>query len=150
MIHSAASYFSRLMSVRIFLVSLAFLVLPGQAFATELLLFAGKSHDKFVGCLNCSRYDDQSVWNKYGTYGSKYNNESIWNKYGSYGSKYENMSPWNKYANEAPVIVDREGNYYGKFTSNKYDDQTKIEWALWLLNNKDYVVENFDEVRAKF
>ena len=86
----------------------------------DLLLFGGNSHDDFLGCFDCSKYDSDSICNKYGTYGSKYNSDSIWNKYGTYGSKYSTSSPWNKYSsgNDVPVLVDRSGNFYGYFTIN--------------------------------
>ena len=41
----------------------------------DLLLFGGNSHDDFLGCYDCSKYDSDSICNKYGTYGSKYNYE---------------------------------------------------------------------------
>lgn len=110
------------------------------------LLFGGKNHDKFLGCLNCNKYDNSSIWNKYGKFGSKYDSDSIWNKYGTYGSKYNNESPWNKYSTESPVIVDHSGKYYGKFTTNKYDDQTRIKSILWILENHEYIMENIDDV----
>jgi hypothetical protein len=88
----------------------------------ELLLFGGYGHDDFLGCYDCSKYDSDSICNKYGTYGSKYSSDSIWNKYGTYGSKYSTSSPWNKYSsgNDVPVLVDRSGNFYGYFTINCY------------------------------
>ena len=88
----------------------------------ELLLFGGYGHDDFLGCYDCSKYDSDSICNKYGTYGSKYSSDSIWNKYGTYGSKYSSSIPWNKYSsgNDVPVLVDRSGNFYGYFTINCY------------------------------
>ena len=124
----------------------------GSVFADEpiLLLFGGSNHDKFLGCLNCSKHDSSSIWNKYSEYGSKYNADCIWNKYGTYGSKYNSESPWNKYSTDAPVVVDKDGNFYGYFTLNKYNNQTKIKWLVWILENYEYVMDNFDEVRDKF
>ena len=124
----------------------------GPALAAEpvLLLFGGKSHDKFLGCLNCSKHDSSSIWNKYGDYGSKYNSDSIWNRHGTYGSKYNSASPWNKYSSDGPVVVDPDGNFYGYFTLNKYKNQTDIKWLVWVLENREYVMKNFDEIRNKF
>ena len=89
---------------------------------SNILLFSGHNNDDFLGCYDCSKYDSDSICNKYGTYGSKYTSNSIWNKYGSYGSKYSSSSPWNKFSSsdDVPVLVDRQGNYYGYFTINKY------------------------------
>ena len=84
--------------------------------SADFLLFDGKT---FLGCLNCSKYDSGSICNKYGVYGSKYSS-NIWNKYGTYGSKYSSSSPWNKYSSSGPKIVDKSGNYYGRFSINRY------------------------------
>ena len=128
-----------------------FLLFGGVTHAGQpvLLLFGGSNRDKFLGCLSCSKYDSSSIWNKYGEYGSKYNTDSIWNKYGTYGSKYNSESHWNKYSSDGPVVVDKDGNFYGYFTRNKYNNQTKIKWLVWILDNYEYVMENLDEVRDK-
>lgn len=133
--------------------AVAFLVFfCGMAEAREptLLLFGGNNHDTFLGCLNCSKRDSSSIWNKYGEHGSKYKADSIWNKYGTYGSKYNQLSPWNKYSRSGPVVVDPDGNFYGYFTRNKFNNQTKIKWLVWILENHEYVMDNFDEIRNKF
>lgn len=85
-----------------------------------LHIYGGSNHDVYLGCLNCNKYDQNSIWNAYGTYGSKYNSNSIWNAYGTYGSKYNAYSPWNAYSNDSPVIVDKDGDFYGYFTTNRY------------------------------
>ena len=97
---------------------LLLLFIPLFSFSQELLLFS--DDNKFLGCLNCSEYSSESICNKYGTYGSKYNSESIWNQYGTYGSKYNSESPWNEYSSSGPKIVDKDGNYYGRFSINTY------------------------------
>jgi hypothetical protein len=89
----------------------------------SLHIYGGKDHDVYLGCLNCSKYDQNSIWNQYGTYGSKYNASSIWNKYGDYGGKYSDTSPFNLYASTPPVIVDKDGGFYGYFTVNTYKDK---------------------------
>lgn len=96
-------------------------VAASSANAKQLFLFGGKGHDIFLGCINCSKYDDGSICNKYGS-GNKYAEDSIFNRYGTFGSKYSEASPWNKYAtgNTVPVIVDDDGNFYGYFSINKY------------------------------
>ena len=76
----------------------------------------GEDHDVFLGYLNKSPIDSESIWNKYGSYGNKYNSNSIWNKYGTYGNKYSNESPWNKYSKSCPILVDSNGRSYGYFS----------------------------------
>ncbi len=91
--------------------------------STTLLIYGGKEHDEYLGKLNASKYDSESIWNQYGKYGSRYNSKSIWNQYGTYGSKYNNNSPFNDYASYPPILVDKNGKFYGYFTSNKYKRQ---------------------------
>ncbi len=104
---------------------LFFTIVAGVLFANianaeQILLYGGKGHNKFLGCLTCNQYDSTSIWNEYGTYGSQYNTDSIWNEYGTYGSEYSNDSPWNEYAQPNVALVDKKGNFYGYFTCNKY------------------------------
>ena len=103
------------------LLSLALLLLASPATAQSLLLYGGTNHEKFLGCLNCSKYDSDSICNEYGK-GSEYYSNSIFNEYGTYGSKYSSASPWNKYSSDdsVPVVVDPDGKFYGYFTINKY------------------------------
>ncbi len=111
----------------------------------ELLLFGGKNHNVFLGCLNCGKLASDSVWNRYGSNGSRYSDTSIWNRYGTYGSKYSDESPWNPYGQTPPVIVDRAGNFYGYFTANKYfPKRTSIEAFLQLIENHDAIMNDFD------
>lgn len=102
--------------------------------AQDLLLFGGRDNKTFLGSLT-SKYDQDSILNKYGDYGSKYSTNSIWNEYGDFGSKYSDYCPWNSYANNPPIIVDEEGNFYGYFTVNKYKtNRTRVKWILEFLD----------------
>jgi hypothetical protein len=116
------------------------MVLPLGSAAQALLLFGGENHDVFLGCLNCSEYDADSIWNEYGTYGSSYNSQSIWNEYGTYGNTYSNYSPWNEYASYPPVVVDEEGNFYGYLTVNEYKSKrAEFELALVLYEYHELI-----------
>ena len=92
------------------------------AFANDLLLFGGSNRDEFLGCLVCNEYSAESACNEYGKYGNEYGS-NMWNEYSSpYGNEYSSSSPWNEYSssNSVPVLVDRQGNFYGFFTINEY------------------------------
>ena len=67
--------------------------------------------------------------------------ENIWNEYGKYGSEHSNYSPFNEYASNPPVIVDKQGNFYGYFTVNKF----KSKRANFDLVNIIY--EYYEEIR---
>ena len=93
------------MKARLFCLVLgaAVVTLPPQASAQERFLFGGENQGIFLGCMNCSKYYNNSIHNKYGPHGDKYASESIFNKYGEYGGKYSDYSPCNKYASSPPI-----------------------------------------------
>ncbi len=94
---------------------------------TPLLLFGDNPHKTFLGCLNCSKFDSQSVCNKFGQLGSLFTSDSIWNASGRFGSKSSSDSPWNVFSTSGPVIVDESGQFYGRLTASKsVPDRTRI------------------------
>ena len=42
----------------------------------KLMLFGGPGHRDYLGCISCSEYATDSVFNQYGTYGSRYSGTS--------------------------------------------------------------------------
>ena len=98
------------------------------------MLFGGVDHRTYLGCLDCSQYTGDSVFNAYGQHGSRYSAESIWNHYGEYGSAYSSYGACNTYANDPPVIVDNSGKYYGRLTLNTYHGElgTGVNYVHWL------------------
>lgn len=111
-----------------------------------LHIYGGKSHDVYLGCLNCNNFSGNSIWNELGKYGSSLNANSIWNQYGEYGSDYSQYSLWNSYASYPPVIVDKEGNFYGYFTVNAYKPKrAEFRLALILYKYYEFIREDVDE-----
>lgn len=88
-------------------------------FSQALPIYGGQNQDVCLGYLNCSNYNQNSIWNEYGTYGSSYNSNSILNSYGTYGSAYNSNSPWNSSGTNPPVMVDKSGNFYGYISVNE-------------------------------
>ncbi|MHA7941723.1 hypothetical protein ACJOV8_001415 [Formosa sp. 3Alg 14/1] len=112
-------------------------------FGQTLHLYGGQNHDVYLGCLNCSNYDKDSIWNAYGTYGNSYNSKSIWNAYGTYGNEYNAYSPWNAYSNTPPVVVDKKGNFYGYFTVAKYKSKrADFKLALTIYEYHDMIKDD--------
>lgn len=103
----------------------------------KLMIFGGQDHGTYLGCLNCSNYASDSVLNQYGEHGSQYSSLSIWNHYNQFGSAYSNFGACNAYATDPPVIVDSEGNFYGRLTMNQYHLQIGIgkSYYEWLENS---------------
>lgn len=116
---------------------IAFVVISFGAFLTEcysqsaLQIYGGKDHDVYLGCLNCSAYDQSSIWNEYGKFGSSHSASSIWNDYSLYGSEYGAYSPFNSYASNPPVIVNSNGEFFGYFTINEYHNK-RADFSLVL------------------
>jgi hypothetical protein len=120
---------------------IVFILITSSLFAislNDLRIIA--SDGTFLGTLENDQYSTNSIYNKYGKYGSKYNSNCILNKYDNYGSDYSNVSPFNKYASDPPGLYDRQGNFYGTLSINKYasgvtDQSYKI--AIQLKAHRD-------------
>jgi len=81
-------------------------------------IIAQDSDNTYLGKL-ASKYESDSVFNKYGTYGNKYSSTSIWNTYSSFGSQYSSYSPFNKFSTSPPMLV-KDDKVIGYLTINKY------------------------------
>jgi hypothetical protein len=100
-----------------------------------LLLFGVHDHKTFLGCLNCVDTSTVSLCNGFGEFGSEFRSNSIWNEFGHFGNEFSGESPWNEFANEAPIIVDKDGNSYGYFSANEqHHDRTRIDWIVAILD----------------
>lgn len=87
------------------------------------MIFGGKNHRTYLGCLSCSEFDPESVFNPYGTYGNKFAGTSILNGFSEFGSAYSMHGICNRFATDPPVIVDSAGNFYGRLTLNQSHPQ---------------------------
>ena len=106
---------------------------PYSSPSGDLLIFGGKNHDVFLGCLGCSEFSSNSVLNEYGRHGNPYGSTSILNAYSQYGSKYSSYSACNEYATYPPVVVDQQGNFYGHLTVSDYKNPIRNETIrAWL------------------
>jgi len=94
--------------------------LDGSVIIAEDGTYLGKITDK---------YDSESIFNQYGTYGSKYSQSSIWNQYGTYGGKYSAYSTFNPYTSTPPKIY-KNRTYIGYLTVNKYLDNAINPYIL--------------------
>ena len=96
----------------------------------KLMLFGGQDHDVYLGCLNCSKFAPDSLFNAFGEHGNKFSSTSIFNSFSPYGSRFSDQSPCNKFAAHPPVIVDGSGNVYGFLTSNNFNPKQVKHPAL--------------------
>jgi hypothetical protein len=104
------------------------------AAGSELLVFGGNGHHVFLGCLSCSKYETDSVFNTYGTYGSRLSPESLLNPHSDYGSRDSPHGACSPYATDPPVVADRAGRHYGRLTMNKSAEPIQNSTVLaWLV-----------------
>lgn len=95
-------------------------IFAGNANAQELLIFGGLNHERFLGCFNCNEFSPESICNEFGA-GNEFKSDSIFNEFSTFGNEFSSSSPWNEFSSskQVPVLVDRQGNFYGYFTINE-------------------------------
>lgn len=69
----------------------------------------------FLGVITEDAYQQQSIFYKYGPYGSEDRMASIWNKYSTYGAKTSDLSPFSKRATKPPRVM-KNGDCIGYLT----------------------------------
>ena len=88
--------------------------------AQDVLVYGGADEDVFLGCLTCSEYDSDSIFNQFGPHGNEFASESIRNRFSVYGSRFSHLSACSSSASDPPILVDEDGGYYGRLTLNPY------------------------------
>ena len=107
-----------------------------QSSKNQLLIFGGKDHKTFLGCLNCVENSPTSVCNENGRFGWDLQPDSIWNQNGKFGSDISPTSPWNDLGRNPPLLKGSDGATYGYLTTNTLNrKRTPIPWVLKVLNN---------------
>ena len=85
----------------------------------EIIVMGGRNQDTFLGCITCGEHDVDSVWNQYGRHGWQ-NKFGTWNRFGQHANPYGANSACNQYGSQGPILVDRQGNYYGHLSVNEH------------------------------
>jgi tetratricopeptide (TPR) repeat protein len=108
----------------------------GAQSPAKVMLFGGPGHHTYLGCLSCSLDAPDSLFNDSGKNGSRGSADSIWNHSGEYGSPYSQFSACDPYGTDPPVIVDQNGNAYGRATVNQYatDIGAGAKLYAWLVS----------------
>jgi hypothetical protein len=89
---------------------------------------------QYLGKLSLNRFDSESIFNEFGSFGSKFSSTSIWNTFSNYGSAFSSLSPFNKFTNTPPMIY-LHGKKFGYLTKNKFLGLNSVspdEIELWL------------------
>jgi hypothetical protein len=93
------------------------------------------SDETYLGKISFDKFEQNSIANPYGDFGSKYSELCIFNSYGVYGSRYSDLSPFNPYSQNPPKIF-LSKNLLGYLTANSYHIQRidTIEFVDWFKN----------------
>ena len=82
-------------------------------------------------------FDDDSLLNAFGPYGSEFSPTSVFNKFGNYGSEFSSLSPFNEFSSTPPKIY-VNGQQYGYLTENEFLTGKKINpkgLKQWIKDN---------------
>lgn len=102
--------------------------------ARRLLVYGGRNHSVYLGCLSCDDGEHDSLLNARGRYGSKTSQASIWNPRSPYGSARSALSACDPAAADPPRVVDNRGTYYGRLTIDRARAIQSEEVLDWLAS----------------
>jgi hypothetical protein len=103
----------------VFTLSFVLATISADAADTALYLFGGQGHKEFLGCLNCGSTHPKSVWNELSQFGFK-NAFGVWNPFREFINPFSSQSMCNAFASDPPIIVDENGNAYGRMSINEF------------------------------
>ena len=87
--------------------------------STPILIFGGRDHSQFLGCISCDKLEANSVWNELSQYGW-YNSIGVWSSIQPLKSSMSEYSACSQFSTEPPVLVDHSGNFYGYLSVNQF------------------------------
>lgn len=105
------------------LICIYFLFFCGNVYSQEILIFGGSGNKDFLGCLTCSEVSSNSVFNDFSQYGWG-NGFGKWNPFGPYKNPFSSTSACNEFSSQGPVLVDKQGNFYGMLTINEFANKS--------------------------
>lgn len=87
----------------------------------------------FLGKLNPNQFDQESIFNKFGPYGSQFAETSIFNQFSKYGGQFSALSPYNCFTKTPPKVYLR-GKQVGYLTANslispRISPDEILQWA---------------------
>ncbi|MBH8565258.1 hypothetical protein I8748_24265 [Nostoc sp. CENA67] len=75
-----------------------------QALDGNAFLYHPKT-GQFLGNISSDNFDNRSICNNFGDYGSQFSDLSIFQRFGDYGSQFSDLSAYNPHAQYPPVVV---------------------------------------------
>jgi hypothetical protein len=92
---------------------------------------------QFLGKLTSNEFDNDSLLNEFGPYGSEFSPTSVFNEFGNYGSEFSALSPFNEFSSTPPKIF-VNGQLYGYLTENEFVKGKKVNpkgLKQWIKDN---------------
>lgn len=86
----------------------------------KMMIYGGRNHDQYLGCITCSEFSSDSICNGFGRYGNEFGTQGMFNEFSGFGNEFSAKSPWNEFSTsqEVPILVDESGKFFGYFTIN--------------------------------
>jgi hypothetical protein len=94
----------------------------------DILIFGGENNKEFLGCMTCNEMAPNSIWNDMSQYGWR-NSFGKWNSFGKFKNQFSSYSACNEFTQTAPVLVDNDGNFYGRLTLNEFANKSICGFA---------------------
>jgi hypothetical protein len=119
---------------------------PGLAAGTELLIFGERGIRKkervYLGCLNCPITHPEFVFSAMGDFGPRRfgslvakDRGNLWGSLSEWTSKVGSGSVCTSLGMDAPVVVDRKGNFYGRLSLSTPSTGSEVNLAIWVFAN---------------
>ncbi|AUM01534.1 hypothetical protein B4966_09045 [Rhodocyclaceae bacterium] len=81
------------------------------------VIIAQDSNNTFLGKVTNS-FDNQSIFNEFGTYGNEFSSKSIWNEFSTFGNEFNSNSPFNEFSSSPPMLI-KNRKILGYLSANK-------------------------------
>ena len=87
----------------------------------------------FLGKLNPNRFDEKSIFNRFGIYGNRFSPSSIFNRFSIYGNQFNALSAHNQFSTNPPRLYVK-GEFVAFLSKNKtmrprVDPDELLNWA---------------------
>lgn len=87
----------------------------------------------FLGNLDLNQFEQDSIFNQFGTYGNKFSPSSLFNQFSTYGNQFNPLSPFNQYSTNPPKLY-VNGQFVAFLTKNpikkpSVDPDNLLSWA---------------------
>ncbi len=81
------------------------------------VIIAQDSNNTFLGKVT-NKFDSQSIFNEFGTYGNEFSSKSIWNEFSTFGNEFNSNSPFNAFSSSPPMLI-KNRKILGYLSANK-------------------------------